>query len=124
MQRQRWVTHLDRPDPPVDVEGVARRAVGLERGQRRRRPRYDVRVGGEPDARPVQVVGDQPPVVVVRETRHEPGVAAEPGQGDGDVGRAAAGKGLFDPSSRFTMSTRDSPTTSTQSFGLALMSRV
>ena len=53
------------------------------------------------------------PAVVVGPAAREPHRPAEPGQRDGDVGRAAPGVLTSSRPSRGTMSTRDSPTTST-----------
>jgi len=82
---------LHRVEPPLEVELVVRGPVHPDRGLRRRGPGDGSRVGGQGDAGRAQVLRDQVAVVVVGEAGREPDGPAEPGQGDGHVGRAAAG---------------------------------
>ena len=115
MRDQRVLVVGHRQQPPVEVEGVRRRARRPDRGRRGRGVRRracgslaSVTPGAARGGRRSSHRGGRP------RSGREPDRPAEPRERHGDVGGAAAGVLVeVDRSASCTMSTRDSPTTST-----------
>ena len=96
---------------PFEVEAVVRDSARIDLGQRQRRRRLGRCRDGERDAGIPQRSAQPAPERVIADPAQELTRAPEPGDGPGDVERAAAGMGGDSPASLMSMSISASPAT-------------